>query len=47
MTTITMPSANGKGAVYIEKILDEELGDKCAFYAKVTRIPRLHGAHRQ
>ena len=32
----TMPSANGKGAVYIEKILDEELGDKCALYAKVT-----------
>ena len=36
MTTITMPSANGKGAVYIDKILDEELGDKCALYAKVT-----------
>ena len=24
MTTITMPSANSKGAVYIEKTLDEE-----------------------
>ena len=34
--TFTMPSANGKGAVYIEKILDEELADKCGLYAKVT-----------
>lgn len=33
---MTMPSANGKGAIYIEKILDAELGDKCALYAKVT-----------
>lgn len=32
----TMPSANGIGAVKIEKILDEELADKCALYAKVT-----------
>ena len=31
-----MPSANGIGAVKIEKILDEELADKCALYAKVT-----------
>ena len=34
--TITMPSANGVGEVLIEKILDEELGDKCGLYAKVT-----------
>ena len=31
-----MPSANGKGSVLIEKILDEELGDKCGLYARVT-----------
>ena len=30
-TTCTMPSANGVGAVKIEKILDEELGTKCGF----------------
>ena len=35
-TTCTMPSANGVGAVKIEKILDEELADKCALYARVT-----------
>lgn len=34
--TMTMPSANGVGAVLIEKVLDEELGDKCGLYAKVT-----------
>ena len=34
--TMTMPSANGVGAVHIEKILDTELADKCALYAKVT-----------
>ena len=27
--TCTMPSANGIGAVKIEKVLDEELGTKC------------------
>ena len=32
----TMPSANGVGEVLIEKILDEELADKCGLYAKVT-----------
>ena len=32
----TMPSANGVGEVKIEKILDEELADKCGLYAKVT-----------
>ena len=31
-----MPSANGVGAVKIEKILDEELADKCGLYARVT-----------
>lgn len=35
-TICTMPSANGIGAVKIEKILDEELADKCGLYAKVT-----------
>ena len=34
--TMTMPSANGVGAVHLEKILDEELGNKCGLYAKVT-----------
>lgn len=34
--TMTMPSANGVGAVHIEKILDTELADKCGLYAKVT-----------
>ena len=34
--TMTMPSANGVGAIHIEKILDEELADKCGLYAKVT-----------
>jgi len=33
---MTMPSANGVGAIKIEKILDEELADKCGLYAKVT-----------
>ena len=36
MTTMTMPSANGAMPVTIEKILDEELGDKCGLYARVT-----------
>lgn len=35
-TICTMPSANGIGAVKIEKILEEELADKCGLYAKVT-----------
>ena len=34
--TCTMPSANGVGEVLIEKILDEELADKCGLYARVT-----------
>ena len=33
---MTRPSATGKGAFLIEKILDEELGDKCGLYARVT-----------
>ena len=33
---MTMPSANGVGAIHIEKILDDELADKCGLYAKVT-----------
>ena len=37
MSTFTMPSANGKGAVQIDRILeDAELGGKCGLYAKVT-----------
>lgn len=36
MKTITMPSANGKGELKLELILDKELGDKCGLYAKVT-----------
>ncbi len=36
MKTITMPSANGKGELKLELILEEELGDKCGLYAKVT-----------
>ena len=35
-TTCTRPSANGVGEVLIEKILDEELADKCGLYARVT-----------
>ena len=34
--TMTMPSASGVGEILIEKILDEELADKCGLYAKVT-----------
>lgn len=34
--TMTKPSANGVGEVKIEKILDEELGEKCTLYARVT-----------
>ena len=34
--TITMPSGNGKGELKLDLILDEELGDKCKLYAKVT-----------
>jgi len=33
---MTMPSATGRGAILIEKILDAELGDKCGLYARVT-----------
>ncbi len=33
---MTKPSANGVGEVKIEKILDEELEEKCALYARVT-----------
>ena len=33
--TCTRPSANGVGEVLIEKILDEELADKCGLYARV------------
>lgn len=33
---VTMPSANGVGAIKIEKILNTELADKCGLYAKVT-----------
>ncbi len=36
METITKPSANGVGELKLELILDEELGDKCGLYAKVT-----------
>lgn len=36
MKTITKPSANGVGELKLELILDEELGDKCGLYAKVT-----------
>ena len=32
MSSFTMPSANGKGAVYIEKILDDELADTTEFF---------------
>ena len=35
-STCTRPSANGVGEVLIEKILDEELADKCGLYARVT-----------
>ena len=34
--TCTRPSANGVGEVLIEKVLDEELADKCGLYARVT-----------
>lgn len=34
--TVTMPSGNGKGELKLDMILDEELGDKCRLYAKVT-----------
>ena len=34
--TITMPSGNGKGELRLDLVLDEELGDKCGLYAKVT-----------
>ena len=36
MKTMTMPSANGVGELKLELILEEELGDKCGLYAKVT-----------
>ena len=36
MKTMKMASANGKGEILIEKILDAELGDKCGLYGKVT-----------
>ena len=36
MKVVTMPSANGKGELKLELVLDKELGDKCGLYAKVT-----------
>ena len=36
MKMISMPSANGALPITIEKILDEELADKCGLYARVT-----------
>ena len=33
---MTMPSANGVGELKLDLILNEELGDKCGLYAKVT-----------
>ena len=39
MKTMKMASANGKGEILIEKILDAELGDKCGLYARVTLPP--------
>lgn len=36
MKTCFMPSANGKGELKLEKILDAELADKCGLYARVT-----------
>jgi len=36
MKTMTRPSADGGEPILIEKILDEDLGDKCRMYAHVT-----------
>lgn len=36
MHTIYKPSANGGKDLKLELILEEELGDKCGLYAKVT-----------
>ena len=36
MKTMTMPRADGVGELKLELILEEELGDKCGLYAKVT-----------
>lgn len=33
---ITMPSGNGRGELKLDLVPDEELGDKCGLYAKVT-----------
>ncbi len=34
--TVTMPRGNGKGEIKCDLVLDEERGDKCGLYAKVT-----------
>ena len=37
MKTMSMPSANSAMPIAIEKILDEELADKCGLYARVNK----------
>ena len=37
MKTMSMPSANSALPITIEKILDEELADKCGLYARVNK----------
>ncbi len=36
MKTMTLQSANGGEPILVEKVLDEELGEKCGLYARVT-----------
>jgi len=36
MEKISEASGNGNGCFYLEKILTNELGDRCALYARVT-----------
>lgn len=36
MAIVREASANGVGELILDKVLDKELGDKCALYAKVT-----------
>ena len=47
MEKISETSGNGNGCFYLEKILTEELGDKCALYARVTVPPGASVGYHQ
>ncbi|MDD3545115.1 MAG: cupin domain-containing protein [Kiritimatiellae bacterium] len=47
MERISEESGNGNGCFYLEKILADELGDKCGLYARVTVPPGASVGYHQ